>query len=223
MNKPFNNKALKIAEKIFGRTNIKSAELLVSYIRQHKIVVFVPLKNADELAFAMASEGAGIIGNYTVCTFRIMGVGTFMGGIGSNPKAGKKGNYEMTEELRMEMVCKGKHLDRVIDKLYEVHPYEEPAFDIYDIMTRTKSAKDEIIAVKLKKKTLVKNVIRKITKKIDSENLPQRIKNAKVKQAVIDYSETGVINTESFKSQTSFKKGTLYLKKINNIINIEVK
>ncbi len=110
------------------------------YNKKHKIIVFVPLKNADELTFAMASAGAGIIGNYTVCSFRVTGIGTFLGGEGSNPKAGKRGRFEMAEEVRIEMLCDKKNLDKAIDKIYEVHPYEEPAYEIYKVSVRAKTS-----------------------------------------------------------------------------------
>jgi hypothetical protein len=210
------NKGLKTAKKIFAG-NIKNVEPLVSYIKQHKIVVFVPLKNADELAFAMASKGAGVIGNYTVCSFRIKGIGTFIGGNSSNPKAGKKGSYEMAEEIRLEMVCPAEQLDKVVNKIYEVHPYEEPAFEIYDIMTRTSSGNDQVILVTLKKTETVKNVIKRLDSRVDIEKIPQKIYRLKIKHAVMDHSETDNVYPKSF------GKGTLYLRKKNNVINIEIK
>src|SRR5918993_4062703 len=40
-----------------------------------KLVVFVPEENADALADALSAEGAGVIGEYTHCTFRTPGTG----------------------------------------------------------------------------------------------------------------------------------------------------
>ncbi len=210
-------KVTKAAKKIFGKTNIKNIEPLGSrYINKHKIVVFVPLKNTDELAFGMASAGAGIIGNYTVCSFRINGVGTFLAGKGSKPKAGKKDRFEMVEEVRLEMICDKKNLDDIIDTIYEVHPYEEPAYEVYDVKIRGNESTTGAALIKLKEKVSVNDIFMKINGIIDTANLPGKIKNAKFKQAIIDYSE----NEPAAILKTQNK--TLYIKKYKNITNIEL-
>lgn len=210
-------KIVKIAHKLFGKANIKNVSPAAPlYIKKHKIAVFVPLKNADELTFAMASAGAGIIGNYTVCSFRISGIGTFLGGEGSKPKAGKKGKFEMTEELRLEMICDTHVLDNVIDEIYRVHPYEEPAYEVYDVKVRSKNYPADAALVKLKKRTALKDVFKKFNYKVDIQNLPAKIRNIKIKQAVLDYSGKDDVNTGRIKERT------LFIKKSKGIINIEL-
>lgn len=213
-----NEKIIKAAKKIFGKGNIKSIESLSArYTQKHKIVVFVPLENADELAFAMASAGAGVIGNYTVCSFRVKGVGTFIGGESSNPSAGKKGNFEMIEEVRLEMLCGVEYLDGVIDKIYEVHPYEEPAYEIYNIKVRNSYTAQETAILKLKRKTTVKKVLEQINKGIDSKTIPAKFGKTSFKQAVIDFS--GESNSELYK----FRHKTLYISRKNNTTYLEIK
>jgi hypothetical protein len=103
------NNAIKTAKQFFSVSNIKSIESTASlYIKRYKIVVFVPLKNVNSLTFQMASAGAGVIGSYSICSFRIKGTGTFKGGKNSNPKIGKKGRFETAEEIRFEMICDKK-------------------------------------------------------------------------------------------------------------------
>jgi hypothetical protein len=211
------DKLVKAAKKIFGKKNIETIEPLGShYNKKHKIVVFVPLKNADELTFAMASAGAGVIGNYTVCSFRMSGIGTFLGGEGSKPKTGRKSKFEMTEEVRLEMICDKENLDSAIDKIYEVHPYEEPAYEIYDINVREKTASMKTAFVRLAAKVTVKDIFKKINGKIDTDNLPRKIRNSRVKQAVIDHSLNG-------RSADIQDGKTLYIKINKNITNIELK
>ncbi|HEY3250101.1 MAG TPA: hypothetical protein VGK25_03180, partial [Ignavibacteria bacterium] len=66
------SKAEKLAKKILGAKNIKSINgNNDSFTKRYKIVVFVPLEKTDVLTFAMASAGAGVIGNYGVCSFRV--------------------------------------------------------------------------------------------------------------------------------------------------------
>ena len=53
-------------------------------------MVFVPEENVDGVAKALAGAGAGVIGDYTECTFRTRGTGTFRGGDETNPISGRK-------------------------------------------------------------------------------------------------------------------------------------
>lgn len=98
-----------------------------------KLVVFVPEENADELAGALSEAGAGVIGEYTRCTFRTPGTGTFLGGEGSDPYLGERGKLEKVEEIRLETVVPAHHASRAAAAVRETHPYEEPAFDLYPI------------------------------------------------------------------------------------------
>jgi hypothetical protein len=117
--------------KIFSRKEIKNlTPVLYEYIIKNKIVTFVPLSHVDKLMFDMSAAGAGIIGNYTVCSFRMKGVGTFMPGNKANPFSGKKGKLAFEEEVRLEMECGTNKTEKVIDVLIKSHPYEEPAYEI---------------------------------------------------------------------------------------------
>jgi putative NIF3 family GTP cyclohydrolase 1 type 2 len=53
-----------------------------------KLVTFVPVAVADAVAQALVDAGAGQIGNYTGCTFRSEGLGTFIPGPGAEPVVG---------------------------------------------------------------------------------------------------------------------------------------
>jgi hypothetical protein len=164
----------------------------------------------------MADAGAGVIGDYKLCSFRIKGTGTFSGGESSNPSVGKKGEFEEVEEVRLEMICDKKNLDNTINKMLEIHPYEEPAFEIYNIMVKNKNLPDKAVKVKLKRKVAVKNIFKKVNDAIDTAALPKKIRNTKIKQAVLDLSVDSIIRPESLKSKT------LYIKQNKNITNIEI-
>lgn len=102
---------------------------------QYKIVTFVPADHVGKVRRAMAERGAGEIGNYVECSFSGTGQGTFLGTEGANPYVGQAGQLESTDELRMEMVCPEWFLAEVIAAMKHVHPYEEPAFDIYKLVS----------------------------------------------------------------------------------------
>lgn len=97
-----------------------------------KVVVFVPEDHADAVAAAMASAGAGTIGNYSACSFRSSGFGAFHAGDTTQPAAGTAGADNIEPEVRLEMVAPTSLLDRVVSSLVAAHPYEEPAFDVYE-------------------------------------------------------------------------------------------
>jgi dinuclear metal center YbgI/SA1388 family protein len=95
------------------------------------IVVFVPKEHVDALRSAMASAGAGEIGAYRECSYALEGEGTFLGDESTNPSVGERGRLERVPETRLEMVCARKHLTKVTRAIQRVHPYEEPAWDVY--------------------------------------------------------------------------------------------
>ena len=98
-----------------------------------KLVIFVPEENMDAVADALAGEGAGVIGEYTHCTFRTPGTGTFLGGDATDPYLGEKGRLEKVEEIRLETVVPAHAAGRAVDAATAAHPYEEVALDLYPV------------------------------------------------------------------------------------------
>ena len=98
-----------------------------------KLVVFVPEHNVDAVAKALAEAGAGAIGDYTECTFRTQGKGTFRGGECANPYLGEKGRLEEVEQVRVETVVPAHAVRRAVDAAIAAHPYEEVALDVYPV------------------------------------------------------------------------------------------
>lgn len=98
-----------------------------------KLVVFVPEADVDAVVRALAGAGAGVIGDYTECTFRTRGTGTFRGGDESNPYLGERGRLEKVEEVRIETVVPAHAAVRAAEAATEAHPYEEMALDVYPV------------------------------------------------------------------------------------------
>ncbi len=103
-------------------------------IKRVKIFVTIPLENVEEVRDAICNAGAGIIGNYTYCTSSTKSIGTFKPNDSANPYIGEKNNLEFVEEEKLEVVCDVDNVKKVITKLREVHPYEEPAIDIFPLI-----------------------------------------------------------------------------------------
>jgi dinuclear metal center YbgI/SA1388 family protein len=100
---------------------------------QNKLVVFVPATHTNKVAEAMHLAGAGMIGEYTKCSFRTLGTGTFKGSEKSNPKVGVKGKVERVEEIKIEVLVDSFNLKKVVSAMKKVHPYEEVAYDVYPL------------------------------------------------------------------------------------------
>lgn len=122
--------------KILGDCRALRSHARVEETQQVKIVTFVPSADLDKIRAALATAGAGIIGDYSVCSFSLEGNGTFLGGAGTVPSIGKSGNLESIREVRLEMVCSKAALALAIQTLEQFHPYEEPALDIYELMPK---------------------------------------------------------------------------------------
>lgn len=103
-----------------------------------KLVVYVPSTHVHELRKAINEAGAGHIGQYSDCSFRSIGTGTFCPGEESNPFLGEKGLLEEVEEYRLETVVYKHELPRIIKIMEEAHPYEEVAYDIYHLENQGK-------------------------------------------------------------------------------------
>jgi dinuclear metal center YbgI/SA1388 family protein len=129
-----------------GGTSFALAEKLglqkIAFLHQphritKKIVTFVPLRDAERVAAAMAEAGAGIIGNYDYCSFSIEGTGRFRGSEVSSPTIGRKGSLEQVQEVRLEMVVPSWNVNRVVEAMRGAHPYEEVAYDVYTTENRS--------------------------------------------------------------------------------------
>lgn len=99
-----------------------------------KIAVYVPADHGDKIREALNEVGCGHVGNYDFCSFTVKGTGRFRGLKGANPYVGKVGRIESVEEERIETICPSEKLEEVMAAIREVHPYEEPAVDIYPLL-----------------------------------------------------------------------------------------
>jgi hypothetical protein len=103
-----------------------------------KIVVFVPLTHADKVRETIGKAGAGIIGNYSYCSFSSIGTGRFKPNDKAQPHIGKANVIESVEEERIEFICPKNKAKKVIAEIKKVHPYEEVALDIYPLLDEKK-------------------------------------------------------------------------------------
>jgi len=106
--------------------------------KMFKLVTFVPNEAVDAVRAALSEAGAGVIGNYTHCSFQSPGTGTFKPQPGAEPYTGKVGEMEKAPEFRLEVLVPEDRLHDAITAMVAAHPYEEVAYDVYPLWNRGK-------------------------------------------------------------------------------------
>jgi len=98
---------------------------------QDRWVILVPPANAETLRQALFAVGAGTVGNYTHCSWSVMGEGQFRPGPGAHPVVGTVGTVERGPEERVEVLAPAALRTRLLAAIRAAHPYEEPSFDVF--------------------------------------------------------------------------------------------
>ncbi|MDA8430645.1 MAG: Nif3-like dinuclear metal center hexameric protein [Geobacteraceae bacterium] len=97
-----------------------------------KLVVFVPETHLEQVRSALLPH-AESMGAYRDCSFAAPGEGTFTPLEGAVPCIGSVGVFEKVREYRLELLVDRARLAQTLKVLIAVHPYEEPAFDVYPL------------------------------------------------------------------------------------------
>ncbi|WP_074033358.1 Nif3-like dinuclear metal center hexameric protein [Exiguobacterium sp. AT1b] len=96
----------------------------------YKLTVFVPESHAEDVSRALGRAGAGHIGDYADCQFRVSGKGQFTPLEGTTPFIGRVHETEQVDEIRIETVVRESQKKRVLKAMKDAHPYEEVAYDL---------------------------------------------------------------------------------------------
>ena len=105
----------------------------VSAAGKHKLVTFVPAEDTERVLGALSEAGAGVIGAYDHCGFRVRGTGSFRPSPEANPHLGDVGAINEVTEDRLEVELAPRDLERAVAALWQAHPYEEVAYDVYPL------------------------------------------------------------------------------------------
>ncbi|MFT5575111.1 MAG: hypothetical protein ACI89D_000625 [Bermanella sp.] len=100
----------------------------------YKLIVFVPESHTEAVKTALFDAGAGRLGDYDSCAWQTLGTGQFRPLAGSRPFLGKQDEVESVAEYRIEMLCAAACLKPVVAALRASHPYEEPAFELIQLV-----------------------------------------------------------------------------------------
>lgn len=99
-----------------------------------KVTFFSPPESVEKICEAMHTAGGGNIGNYSQCSFRINGIGTFLPEANAKPYLGEIGLKSIEEEVRVEMIFPSYAIHPVLHAMKSNHPYEEVAYYIHTLL-----------------------------------------------------------------------------------------
>ncbi len=98
-----------------------------------KLVAFVPQENTEEVLQSLYQAGAGSIGEYSNCSFQVLGEGSFLPSENSNPTIGSRGKTETVQEKRVEVIFPAYLKNKILRALKKSHPYEEVAYYLQNL------------------------------------------------------------------------------------------
>ncbi len=124
----------KIAEKI-GLQNLRV--LAPKNNALTKLVTFIPTEHTEKVLAALHRAGAGNIGDYKNCSFRVEGTGTFMPTGDANPLIGQANKQESVREVRAEVIFPANLETSILQALKAAHPYEEVAYYLTSLMNES--------------------------------------------------------------------------------------
>ncbi len=98
-----------------------------------QLVTYAPVADAGQVRNALFEAGAGRIGKYAECSFNVEGTGTYKPLDGAQPYIGEVGRRQYEKEERISVIYP-KHLEaKILKSLFNNHPYEEVAYEIFDL------------------------------------------------------------------------------------------
>ena len=95
-----------------------------------KLEIFIPESHLSALQSALQSVDAGHIGNYDSCLSYSRVTSCWRPLAGSRPYIGIENESCTADELKVEVTCRTSNIDRTIQAINMVHPYEEPVINV---------------------------------------------------------------------------------------------
>jgi dinuclear metal center YbgI/SA1388 family protein len=117
----------------------KISFLVYAKENRNKLVIFTPKDSVKAVSEAVFNAGGGKIGENSNFSFMTEGTGTFLGSGTANRTSGKAGSFCQAEEVRLEFIIDEWNAGKAIAEMKKVHPYEEPAYDIYPLKNKNEN------------------------------------------------------------------------------------
>lgn len=97
---------------------------------EYKLEIYLPVSYIIPMRNALNAIGACRIGNYDHCVSVTQVSGYWRPLEGANPYDGEIGGISCGQECKMEVRCKKDYVAAAIHVIKDVHPYEEPLYNI---------------------------------------------------------------------------------------------
>jgi hypothetical protein len=101
----------------------------------YKLSFYVPESHLEPVKNALFAAGAERYQAYDQCCWQVLGQGQFRPLENSRPYLGREHQLEKLEEYKVEMICEEAVIKNAVQALLGAHPYEQPAFEIYRILS----------------------------------------------------------------------------------------
>ncbi|QEH69522.1 Nif3-like dinuclear metal center hexameric protein [Cellulosilyticum sp. ST5] len=119
---------------------LKEVEVL-QMTKQEKLCkcqVYVPITHAERVREVIVNYNQCKIGDYLGCTFMANGEGTFIPLEEAHPYIGTSGSLEKVQECVISFMVEASEVSNLMEHIQEIHPYEEVAFDVFELKHITK-------------------------------------------------------------------------------------
>lgn len=100
----------------------------------YKLNFYVPADAKESVKNALFEIGAGMFDNYECCSWETLGQGQFKPVRDANPAIGEVDVLEVLPEYKVEIICKKELIQEAVKTLKEVHPYEEVAYEVFEML-----------------------------------------------------------------------------------------
>lgn len=120
----------KIAEKI-GLSNLRILSPKKGILK--KLYTYVPFKHTEQVLDALFEAGAGNISNYSECSYKVAGEGTFKANEDAQPFVGQAHTRHTEPEHKIEVIYPDYLERKVLAALQSSHPYEEVAYELISL------------------------------------------------------------------------------------------
>jgi dinuclear metal center YbgI/SA1388 family protein len=126
---------LGVNKKIADKLGLINGKILApSNGKLKKLYLYAPTYAAEEAKAAIFNIGAGVISEYSECSFETKGIGTFKPSAQSKPSIGKAGGgREQVDEVKLEFLFE-QHLQYKVEQaVHKLTYYEEKAYEIVEL------------------------------------------------------------------------------------------
>jgi dinuclear metal center YbgI/SA1388 family protein len=98
-----------------------------------QLVTFTPENSTEIVTEALYQAGAGRIGDYDECSFRVVGQGSFRPNSNTQPAIGEQNIRTNLKETRIEVIFPSHLKNKILKALKKAHPYEEVAYYLTEL------------------------------------------------------------------------------------------